>query len=151
VRIRVSIDSPHPLVCRKRRLQEWGGPSDKTGKTEAPCHSRCGTIKIPPCSKALRSKFCSPSPVIVASPYKWNILERDVKHYIINQSYWLLKYVTMYPLKAFFSRLSLLQRKGQVLFKGGIITKIGWGHLKSSQESQSQKSSDSHKSFLMYM
>jgi hypothetical protein len=38
------------------------------------CHSRCGAIKIPPCSKALnaehrsklyRSKFCSPSPAMV--------------------------------------------------------------------------------------
>jgi hypothetical protein len=33
-----------------------------TGKNEAPCHNRCGTIKIPPCSKALsaehRPKFC---------------------------------------------------------------------------------------------
>jgi hypothetical protein len=26
-----------------------------------------------------RSKFCSPSLVMVTSPYKWNILERDVK------------------------------------------------------------------------
>ena len=35
--------------------------------------SRCGTIKIHPCSKALsaehRPKFCSPSPVMVTSPY----------------------------------------------------------------------------------
>jgi hypothetical protein len=34
-------------------------------KTKVPCHSRCGTIKIPPCSKAMstehRPKFCSPS------------------------------------------------------------------------------------------
>ena len=38
-----------------------------------PFQSRCGTIKIPPCSKALsaehRPKFCSPSPVMVTSPY----------------------------------------------------------------------------------
>jgi hypothetical protein len=45
LRIRVRIDPPHPLVCRKRRLN-GGGPSDETGKTEVPCHSRCGTIKI---------------------------------------------------------------------------------------------------------
>jgi hypothetical protein len=37
VRIRVKIDLPHPLV--------GGGPSDETGKTEVPRHSRCGTIK----------------------------------------------------------------------------------------------------------
>jgi hypothetical protein len=28
-------------------------PSDETGKSEAPNHSRCGIIKIPPCLKAL--------------------------------------------------------------------------------------------------
>jgi hypothetical protein len=31
---------------------EWGGPLDEIGKTEVPCHSKCGTIKIHPCSKA---------------------------------------------------------------------------------------------------
>jgi hypothetical protein len=49
---------------------------DSNGKTEAPCHSMCGTIKIPPCSKALsaehRPKLCSPSPVMVTSPYYIN-------------------------------------------------------------------------------
>jgi hypothetical protein len=84
VRIQVRIDPPHPLVSPKRRLNGGGGvPSNETGKTEVPRHSRCGTIKIPPCSKALsaehRPKFCSPSPAIVTSPYKRNILERDVK------------------------------------------------------------------------
>jgi hypothetical protein len=62
---------------------------DETGKTEVPCHSRCGTRKIPPCSKALsaehRPKFCSLSPVMVTFTHKWKILERDVKPYI-NQS-----------------------------------------------------------------
>jgi hypothetical protein len=52
----------------------WMG---QTGKTEALYHSRCGTIKIPPCSKALsaehshRTKFYSPSPAMVMSWYKW--------------------------------------------------------------------------------
>jgi hypothetical protein len=36
-------------------------------------HSRCSTIEIPPCSDVLsakhRSKFCSPSPPMVTSPY----------------------------------------------------------------------------------
>jgi hypothetical protein len=36
---------------------------DETGKTEVPCPSRCGTIKIPPYSKALsaehRPKFAA--------------------------------------------------------------------------------------------
>jgi hypothetical protein len=44
------------------------------GKTEVPCHSRCGTIKIPSCSKARsaehRPKFCIPSPAMVTSPCK---------------------------------------------------------------------------------
>jgi hypothetical protein len=42
---------------------------DETGKPEALCHSRCGTINIPPSSKALSAehmpKFCSPSSVMV--------------------------------------------------------------------------------------
>jgi hypothetical protein len=83
-RIRVRIDAPHTHPCVSYEATEWGGPADETGKTEAPCHSRCGTIEIPPCSKALiaeqRPKFCSPSPVMVTSPYRWNILEQDVKH-----------------------------------------------------------------------
>ena len=76
-KIRVRRDSPSPVFCRT------GSPSDETRKTEALCHSRCGMIKIPPCSKVLRvvhwPQFCSPSPVMVTSPYiKWNILEWDV-------------------------------------------------------------------------
>jgi hypothetical protein len=55
VRIRVRIDPPHPLVCRKRRLN-GAVLRMRPKKTEAPCHSRCGTIKIPPCSKALRAE-----------------------------------------------------------------------------------------------
>jgi hypothetical protein len=51
-------------------------------KTEVLFHNRFGTIKIPPCSKALsaknRPKFYSPSPAMVTSPYKWNNLKRDV-------------------------------------------------------------------------
>jgi hypothetical protein len=39
VRIRVRIDPPHPLVCRKRRLN-GGDPSDETGKTKVPCVNR---------------------------------------------------------------------------------------------------------------
>jgi hypothetical protein len=59
------IVPPNPLVCCTGH-SEWGGPTDETGKiTGAPCHSKCGTIKSLPCSKALRTenrpKFCSPS------------------------------------------------------------------------------------------
>jgi hypothetical protein len=55
-------------------VNEWGGTSNETEKkTKTQCHSRCGTINIPPCSKALsaehRPKFCSPSQVMVTSPY----------------------------------------------------------------------------------
>jgi hypothetical protein len=58
---------------------DWMGrsPLSETGKTEVPCHRRCCTIKILPCSKAMsaeyRLKFWSPSPVIVTSSYQWSI------------------------------------------------------------------------------
>jgi hypothetical protein len=81
-----AIRMSHSLVCRKRRLI----PLYETRKTEMPCHSRCGTIKNAPCSKALsaehRPKFWNPSPVTVTSPHMWNIFEPDVKQWIINQS-----------------------------------------------------------------
>jgi hypothetical protein len=72
VRIRVGIDPPHPFVCRKRRLN--GRPVLRMRPEKPrPRVSRCGTIKIPPCSKALSAehspKFCSPSPPMVTSPY----------------------------------------------------------------------------------
>jgi hypothetical protein len=50
VRIRVRIDR---VSCKATK---WGGPSDETRKTEAPCHSKCGTIKIPRRSKALSAE-----------------------------------------------------------------------------------------------
>jgi hypothetical protein len=64
VRIRIRIDPPHPLFCRKRRLNV----AVLRMKQENPrsCVSQCGTIKIPPCSKALsvehRPNFYRPSP-----------------------------------------------------------------------------------------
>jgi hypothetical protein len=77
VRIRVRIDPPHPLVYRKRRLMGRTFGWDR--KNRGPVSQQV----IPPCSKALsaehRPKFCSPSPAMVTSTYKWNILERDVK------------------------------------------------------------------------
>jgi hypothetical protein len=95
VRIRVRIDLPHPLVCRKRRLN-GAVLRIRPKKPRPPCHDRCDTIKIPPCSKALSAEhrpiFCSPSPVMVTSPYKWKILERDVKPSIINQSIFIFFY-----------------------------------------------------------
>jgi hypothetical protein len=56
VRNWVRIDPPRPLVCCYKEATEWGSPSDETRKAEAPYHSRCGTIKIPPCSKALSAE-----------------------------------------------------------------------------------------------
>jgi hypothetical protein len=50
-------------LCELWEAIEWGGLSDETRKTEAPCYSCCGTINMPPCSKALSvehgPKFCS--------------------------------------------------------------------------------------------
>jgi hypothetical protein len=52
MRIWIRTDHPHSM----------GVPSDETGTTKTLCHSRCGTIKIPPCSKVLiveyRPKVC---------------------------------------------------------------------------------------------
>jgi hypothetical protein len=45
-------------------MTKWGGPSDETRKTEAPCHSRYGTIKIPPCSNALSAVLLN-----IVNPY----------------------------------------------------------------------------------
>lgn len=45
------------------RGEKWDGASNDTAKTEAPSHSKCGVIKIPPCSKIIsdehRPKFYS--------------------------------------------------------------------------------------------
>jgi hypothetical protein len=61
-------------------------------KPRPPCHSRCGTEKIPPCSKALsaerRPKFCILSQVMVTSPRKWKILQQDVKQLVNKQITW---------------------------------------------------------------
>jgi hypothetical protein len=72
VRIRVRIDPQHPLVCIKRQLKgEVLQMRPEQPRSHVTALSRCGTIKIPPCSKALstkhRLKFCSPSPVVVTS------------------------------------------------------------------------------------
>jgi hypothetical protein len=60
--IRVRIDSPHPLLCRKWRLNV---AVLETRNTEAPCHSRCGTIRVSPLSTTLSAEhrpiFRSPS------------------------------------------------------------------------------------------
>ena len=37
------------LACLSYKTNKWGGHSDWASESEAPCHSRCGTMKIPPC------------------------------------------------------------------------------------------------------
>jgi hypothetical protein len=78
------------LTINAEKVTEWGGPSDGTGKTKTPCHSRCGTIKIPSCSKSLsaehRPKFCSPSPAMVTSPHMWKNFARDVKQLVYRRN-----------------------------------------------------------------
>jgi hypothetical protein len=70
MRIQVRIGPQHPLVSQSHE----SSPFDETKKTKALFYSRCGMIKIPPCSKALsaeqRPKFFGPSPAIVTSPYE---------------------------------------------------------------------------------
>ena len=60
------------------RAIKWGGPSDETAKTEAPCIGRCGTIKIPQCSQAVKAEHMPNfgsglSLIMVTSPYQCNI------------------------------------------------------------------------------
>jgi hypothetical protein len=78
-------------VWRKKRLA--GVVLRMRSEKQKSRHKRCGTIKIPPCSKALsaehRPKFCSPSLVFVmwlTSPYELKILERDVKQEMVYMS-----------------------------------------------------------------
>ena len=64
--------------------------SKETTKTEAPCHSRCGTIMNPPYTKTtmteLRPTVCRSAPARVSSKKKFIIYERDIKQHTINQS-----------------------------------------------------------------
>jgi hypothetical protein len=55
--ITIDVETDMHIADHSRTMSKWGGPSDKTGKTEVPCRSRCGTIKIPPCSKALSAEL----------------------------------------------------------------------------------------------
>jgi hypothetical protein len=70
------------LLCRKRRLNGTVLRM-RLEKIEVLYKFRCDMIKIPLRSKALSAehwtKFCRPWPVMVTSPHKWKILERDVK------------------------------------------------------------------------
>jgi hypothetical protein len=66
------------------------GPLDETGKTDVPCHSKCDSIKIPPCSKAMsaerRVKFCSPSPAMVTYHLLYRICQNT--KFRVNQWNW---------------------------------------------------------------
>ena len=62
------------------KRQNRGGHLDETAKPRL-LHSRCRTIRIPPCSEAVGDKhrpciLYSPLPEIVTSPYELNKLER---------------------------------------------------------------------------
>jgi hypothetical protein len=57
MRIRVKIGPQNLLVCRKR--QPNGVVFRRRPKTDAPCHSMCCTIKIPPCSNDLSAQHRS--------------------------------------------------------------------------------------------
>ena len=50
-------DTKNPPLARGKRWLDWRGLSDETCETEALCHSRCGTIKIPPVSRLLVSSI----------------------------------------------------------------------------------------------
>ena len=60
--------------------------------TDAPSHSRCGTLMNTCCSMALsaehRLKICSPSLVMVTFPCEWKILEWNVNPQTTNQPNW---------------------------------------------------------------
>jgi hypothetical protein len=82
MRIRVRIDPPHPLVCRKRRLNGailQMRPEKRGPVSQQVWHDKDPSLLKGHLSAEQRPKFCSPSPVQVTSPFKWNILERDVK------------------------------------------------------------------------
>ena len=68
------LDETHSISFLSRKATKLGGDSEETVKTKALCHSRCGTIKIPPCSNA--------SPEMVKSPYECNTFM-----FVVNRSY----------------------------------------------------------------
>jgi hypothetical protein len=90
VRIWVRIYPPHPLVCRKRRMngaRSFGWDRKNRGSvSQKVWHDKDPSLLKGHERRTYLPKFCSPSPVMVTSPYKWKILERDVKPPIINQS-----------------------------------------------------------------
>ena len=66
-------------------------------------HDRCNTIKIPPCLKVVdakhRSRVCSPSPTLVTSLYKRNILEtkKNKSLYLIDLTTRIMTYTIQDP------------------------------------------------------
>ena len=64
------VFNTHQEIQVLQHLRTQWDPGDWMGhptKSRDPCHSSCGTIKIPPCSNAIGAeqmpKFCSPAPV----------------------------------------------------------------------------------------
>ena len=93
-RIVSGLEQVQSTICLSYKATESGCTSAETAKPEAPCHSRCGTIKIPHShgplapSKTINvniqqiTKFCSSLLNLVTSPYERNIFQSDVKYMI---------------------------------------------------------------------
>jgi hypothetical protein len=73
--------------CVSWEASEWDGRSDETGKNEAPCRSRCGTIKSLPAQRSWAPCIGLNFAAIHQQWWRlhdWKILERDVNQQIIN-------------------------------------------------------------------
>ena len=82
---------------------EWGGASNKTGKTEVPRHYKVGHDKNP--YLLYRPKLCSPSPVVVMRPLEWRKKNRAGRYTIYN--------CTTKEEKQFFYRIFFYEKKKQ--------------------------------------
>lgn len=65
IRVGIILSTP----CLSCKATKWDSPFGETAKTEAPCRSRSGTVKITRCLKVLsaeqRPKLCGPSRVFL--------------------------------------------------------------------------------------
>jgi hypothetical protein len=118
VRIRVRASSQHPLVCRKRRLSR-AVLRMRPEKTEVPCHSRSGTIKISPCSNAMsaehRPKFCSPSLALEPFQNNCNNYQKNLLHGPLNKLVSIKTHLTMFKVGSLSSLLTTYLTKQKFL------------------------------------
>ena len=71
--------------CLSCKANIYGAAIWKRPKKPNYCHIRHDTMKISPCSKVISSEngdFCSPSLIMVTSPYQCNIFERHIQQYL---------------------------------------------------------------------